>query len=196
MISIYAKSVEGVWFGVALDGKKIFATNFGPNEKRVLQGLLNSIPFNVMFEHSEKASVFAEKAFGVLKSVYDGREVAHDFALATERLSAYTKRVIETALLVPVGYVTFYGGIARVAGGGPRAVGRVMALNPFAPIVPCHRVVGSDFSLRGYGGGLDVKLDLLRREKRGYTVKREISVKGKKLQVFPAEFVLEKVEER
>ena len=196
MISICTKNVEGVWFGVALEGKKIFATNFGPDEKRVLRGLLESIPFNIAFEHLEKASAFAEKAFRVLKSVYDGKEVAHDFTLATEHLFAYTKKVIETALLIPVGYVAFYGGIARVAGGSPRAVGHVMALNPFAPIVPCHRVVGSDFSLRGYGGGLDVKLDLLRREKRGHAVKLEIPVKSKKLQVFPAEFVLEKAEER
>lgn len=86
-----------------------------------------------------------------------------------------------------------YGSVARSACGSPRAVGRVMALNPFAPIVPCHRVVNSDFTLGRYSGGLDVKLGILNREKRGYATKREISVGGKNLQVFPVEFVLRKL---
>jgi hypothetical protein len=65
-----------------------------------------------------------------------------------------------------------------------------MAANPFAPIVPCHRVVKSDFSLGGYGGGLKVKLSLLGREKRGYSTSKEIEVNGRHLQVFPVEYVL------
>jgi hypothetical protein len=68
-----------------------------------------------------------------------------------------------------------------------------MAANPFAPIVPCHRVVSSDFTLGGYGGGLDVKLAFLVREKRGYTSQREIPAGGRKLMVFPVEFVLRKL---
>jgi hypothetical protein len=71
-----------------------------------------------------------------------------------------------------------------------------MALNPFPLIVPCHRVVCSDFTLGGYGGGLDVKHNILSREKRGYTAKREISVNGEKLQVFPVELVLSKTRKR
>jgi hypothetical protein len=67
-----------------------------------------------------------------------------------------------------------------------------MATNPFAPIVPCHRVVSSDFTLGGYGGGLDAKLAFLEREKRGYPNRREILVNGKKLQVFPVELVLKR----
>ena len=83
-----------------------------------------------------------------------------------------------------------YGSIAKAVGGGPRAVGNVMASNPFAPIVPCHRVVKSDFSLGGYGGGLKVKLELLSREKRGFSVSKEIEVNGSMLQVFPVEYSL------
>jgi hypothetical protein len=47
--------------------------------------------------------------------------------------------------------------------------------------------------LGGYGGGLDVKLAFLIREKRGFTATREIPVNGRKLQVFPVEFVLRKL---
>ena len=74
---------------------------------------------------------------------------------------------------IPLGYVASYGSIAKAAGGGPRAVGNVMAANPFAPIVPCHRVVKSDLTIGGYGGGLKVKFELIRkREKRFFNLKR------------------------
>jgi methylated-DNA-[protein]-cysteine S-methyltransferase len=108
-------------------------------------------------------------------------------------LPNYTRRVIETALLIPTGYVTSYGAIAKAVGGSPRAVGNVMAMNPFAPLVPCHRVVCSDFTLGGYGGGLNLKLQILRRERRGYTSKKEVLLSGRKLLLFPVEFVLDRI---
>jgi methylated-DNA-[protein]-cysteine S-methyltransferase len=59
-----------------------------------------------------------------------------------------------------------YSQLARAAGSprGGRAAGRVMANNPFALLIPCHRVVGSDYTLRGFGGGLEMKEWLLARE--------------------------------
>src|SRR3989304_5460997 len=107
--------------------------------------------------------------------------------------SAFAEEVLAAASLIPMGYVTSYGAIAKAAGGSPRAVGNVMACNPFAPIVPCHRVVGSDFGLGGYGGGFRVKREFLVREKRGRQSSLEIPVGGKYLRVFPVEFVLEKL---
>jgi hypothetical protein len=68
-----------------------------------------------------------------------------------------------------------------------------MALNRFPPICPCHRVVSSDFTLGGYGGGLDLKLEILKRENGGFSSKRGITVNGKKLEGFPAEFVLRRL---
>lgn len=130
----------------------------------------------------------------LLKDIYDGKEVSNNFSLAAEHLSSYFQRVVKIVSLIPLGYASSYGAVAKVAGGSPRAVGRVMALNPFAPIVPCHRVVGSDFSLRGYGGGLDMKFAFLKRESRGYASSKEISVNGKKLTVFPVELALSKAE--
>jgi methylated-DNA-[protein]-cysteine S-methyltransferase len=125
-----------------------------------------------------------------VKNLYDGNDVSQSFSLATEHLSAYTQRVLEAASLIPVGYLASYGAIAKAVGGSPRAVGRVMASNVFAPIVPCYRVVSSDFTLGGYGGGLNVKLEFLVREKRGYTSPRDIPLGDKNLRVFPVEFVL------
>jgi methylated-DNA-[protein]-cysteine S-methyltransferase len=57
--------------------------------------------------------------------------------------------------------------VAEAAGrpGAARVVGAAMAANPFAPVIPCHRVVGSDGTLRGYGGGLEMKQAMLDMER-------------------------------
>lgn len=99
-----------------------------------------------------------------MKSVCDGKGETGAIPLATELLSPFTKNVLEVTRLIPVGYVTSYGALSDAAGGSPRAVGGVMAANRFAPIVPCHRVVRSDFTLGGYGGGLATKAEMLTRE--------------------------------
>jgi methylated-DNA-[protein]-cysteine S-methyltransferase len=192
MISIYIKNIENVWFGLAFEGEEIFATTFAFNKEKAVQSLLRSIPFNVPFQQVE-SSIFAEHVIAVLRDIYDGKDVLYNFSLAKKHLPNYTERVIEIARLIPTGYVTSYGAIAKVTGGSPRAVGNVMSMNPFAPLVPCHRVVRSDLTLGGYSGGLNLKLQLLEREKRGFTSKREIPVNDKKLLVFPVEFVLEKL---
>jgi hypothetical protein len=67
-----------------------------------------------------------------------------------------------------------------------------MASNPFAPIVPCHRVVKSDFTLGGYGGGLKTKIELLLREKRGFSAPKQLQVAGNLLQIFPVEYAVNK----
>ena len=193
MINLCAKAIDHVWFGTACSEEKVLATTFAFSEENCLQNLLRSIPYNVPFQHSERATIFAENIVNLLKNIYYGKEVSFGFSLATEYLSSYAKKVVETVFLVPVGYVTSYGLVAKAAGGSPRAVGRVMALNPFPLIVPCHRVVRSDFKLGGYGGGLDVKLEILRRESRDFASEREIPLDGKKLLVFPVERVLKRL---
>lgn len=196
MMNFYIKEIESVWFGVAFENEEIFATAFSFSQQKALQSLLASIPFNVSFQQLDEPSDFAEHAINVLKDIYYGKDVSFNFYLATKHLSDYTRRVLEVARLIPRGYVTSYGAIAKAVGGSPRAVGRVMAMNPFALLVPCHRVVCSDFTLGGYGGGLKVKLQILKRERRGYSSKKEISLNSKKLLLFPVENVLKKLEKK
>jgi methylated-DNA-[protein]-cysteine S-methyltransferase len=193
MIGIYGKNMCGVWFGVACDEQRVFGISFATSEQEALRSLLDGMPFGVPFQRFSKPSAFADSVLASVKNVYDGKDVSQVFPLSTGHLTVYTRRVLEAASLIPVGYVSSYGSVAKAAGGSPRAVGNVMAANPFAPVVPCHRVVSSDFTLGGYGGGLDVKLALLVREKRGYMSQRDIPVGGKKLTVFPVEFVLKKL---
>jgi methylated-DNA-[protein]-cysteine S-methyltransferase len=69
-------------------------------------------------------------------------------------------------LAIPRGETRSYGEIAKKLGrpGAARAVGRANATNPIPVIVPCHRVIGSDGKLTGFGGGLPMKKQLLRLE--------------------------------
>ncbi len=192
MITLSTKNIGGVWFGVACNGESVFATAFAQSQELVLRSLLRNIPFNVPFQYSREDTFLAEHVVATLRDIYRGKDAYNKFSVNMESLSSYMQRVLRATAQIPVGYVTSYGAVARAVGGNPRAVGRVMASNPFPLIIPCHRVVASDFSLGGYGGGLKVKLEILSREKRGYSKEREIPVDGGKLKIFPVEYVLEK----
>jgi methylated-DNA-[protein]-cysteine S-methyltransferase len=76
--------------------------------------------------------------------------------------------VWEQLQLIPYGETTTYGELARLhdqargrPGTSPRAVGSVVARTPVPIVIPCHRVIGSDGSLTGYGGGIPRKRALL-----------------------------------
>ncbi len=194
-IGLYTENAAGIWFGVACDEEKVFATSFADTEETALKSLLDSMPLGTEFQVFSKPSAFAGQALASVKSVYEGKGEVGSIPLAAERLTPFNQRVLEVTRLVPVGYVTSYGALAEAAGGGPRAVGGVMAANPFAPLVPCHRVVRSDFTLGGYGGGLGLKAEMLNRERRGANLPKEIPVGVKSLRIFPVEFSLEKLKE-
>ena len=181
-----------MWFGVACDEQRVFGTSFATTQQKALKSLLDALPFNVHLQLFSEQTAFAEDVLALVKDVYDGKGASQVLPLATTHLSGYTRRVLEVTALIPVGYVASYGAVAEASGGSARAVGNVMAANPFAPVVPCHRVVGAGFTLGGYSG-LQVKRDILNREKRGYTFPQEIIVNNGKLQVFPVEFVLRKL---
>lgn len=86
------------------------------------------------------------------------------------RATEFQMRVREAMLDIPYGQTTTYGAIAkrieRETGKrqSARAVGGAVGHNPLCLIVPCHRVVGSNGSLTGFGGGIDMKVKLLEHE--------------------------------
>lgn len=67
---------------------------------------------------------------------------------------------------VPCGKVTTYGALARAVGkpGAARAVGNAMNKNPYAPKIPCHRVVGSKGEMTGFASGAYKKIKMLEKE--------------------------------
>jgi O-6-methylguanine DNA methyltransferase len=77
----------------------------------------------------------------------------------------FNQRVWAVCARIPAGRVATYADLARALGStGYRAVGNAMNRNPYAPRVPCHRVVGSDGSLTGFAGGLEKKRRMLEDE--------------------------------
>lgn len=74
--------------------------------------------------------------------------------------------MLEALQAVSYGTTTTYGELARRIGkpGAARAVGLANGRNPLPIVIPCHRVIGADGSLTGFGGGIEVKRFLLRLE--------------------------------
>ncbi len=91
-------------------------------------------------------------------------EVAIDWGVMTP----FREMVLREVMAIPYGRLSTYAGIASGIGrpGSVRAVGRANATNPIPIVIPCHRVIGSDGKLHGYGapGGLETKAWLLRLE--------------------------------
>lgn len=93
---------------------------------------------------------------------FDGRRKDFDFPLDPPG-TPFQKAVWNELLSIPYGETRTYAQIARAVGQptATRAVGAANGANPIAVIIPCHRVIGSNGKLTGYGGGLDMKARLL-----------------------------------
>lgn len=102
-----------------------------------------------------------------LDEYFAGDRKEFDIELQPEG-SPFQLRVWNALRAIPYGTTTSYGAVARRIGQptASRAVGLANGKNPIAIIVPCHRVIGADGSLTGYGGGLDRKRFLLALEAR------------------------------
>lgn len=197
MIDIYVKKVDHVWFGLAYTGERILATVVGSTKEKAVRSLLGSVPLDAEHQVVEEGSEFAEKTIFMLKELDSGNEEFKNFSLATEYIPELVARVLKAAATIPIGYVTSYGSIAKTADTEPRTVGRIMATNPLYPIVPCHRVVGADFSLVGYGGrknlpALQAKLARLSKEAKSFATEKEVLANGRKLTIYPVEYVIKR----
>jgi methylated-DNA-[protein]-cysteine S-methyltransferase len=95
------------------------------------------------------------------------RDLSH-LPLDMEGVPPFHQRVYELARRIPPGETLTYGDVARRLGepGAARAVGQALGANPFAPVVPCHRVLGAQTGTGGFSahGGLQTKLKMLEIE--------------------------------
>ncbi len=130
--------------------------------------------FNLRATGAAKVDPLAERNSRALADVRrqvaeyaKGKRRDFDFELAAEGPD-FNKLVWAALCDIPFGTTTSYGAVARTIGfpKAARAVGAANGANPIALIVPCHRVIGSDGSLTGYGGGLPLKRKLLEHEAR------------------------------
>src|SRR5215475_2854465 len=102
-----------------------------------------------------------------LDAYFDGDLTSFDLPLTLD--GSQFQRTVWAALQdIPYGQTTSYGELAKRIGqpSASRAVGLANGRNPVSIIVPCHRVIGADGSLTGYGGGMDRKRFLLAHEQR------------------------------
>jgi len=189
MICICYQKRNRVWYGAAVQDNQVLATCFSAEEPD-LERLLVRLPYDVPFQVVEEPNQFLAKVLGASEEIFNGKDrESYGFKIALDHLSSYTRKVLNCTRLVPVGYVTTYGAISKVAGGIARSVGRVEASNPVPLLIPCHRVVRSDLSTGGYGYGEQIKMEILQREERSYEDSIELQVDEKKLALFPAKWI-------
>jgi len=108
------------------------------------------------------------RAAAQLEEYFAGKRRDFDLPLDYEA-GGFERRVLDELARVPYGETVSYGELAAMAGSprAARAVGSIMRHNPLMIVMPCHRVIGADGSLRGYGGlgaGLEHKRWLIELE--------------------------------
>jgi len=117
-------------------------------------------------EWKEDRAVFG-KVIQQLRAYFAGELQEFDLPLAVEG-TEFQLRVWQSLRTIPYGETISYGQLAERIGNpkAARAVGLANGSNPIAIIIPCHRVIGNDGSLTGFGGGLSTKKKLLALENK------------------------------
>ena len=115
---------------------------------------------------SEKRCAVSDNAFKQINEYFEGKRKTFDFLIKAEGTD-FQKKVWRALCAIPYGETRTYKEIAQAVGSPKacRAVGMANNRNPISFAVPCHRVIGADGSLVGYGGGLDLKQKLLEMER-------------------------------
>ncbi len=145
---IYGFSFEGMELGIVVEDGKVREVEFG------------KYPDNGGGEEVEEVR-------RQLREYLSGKRKEFDLKLEPQG-TQFQKDVWNAMLEIPYGETRSYKEIAQRIGRplAYRAVGQASNRNPIAIIIPCHRVVGSNGSLTGYGGGMPIKIRLLDLEKK------------------------------
>lgn len=116
-------------------------------------------------EHWEPADAAFKQTEDQLNEYFEGRRRRFELRLKPSG-TAFQVQVLEALLEIPFGETSTYLDIARKIGRpkAVRAVGAANGRNPLPIVIPCHRVIGADGSLTGFGGGLRAKSYLLELE--------------------------------
>ena len=114
-----------------------------------------------------RSSETVDAAHHQLEEYFAGKRRGFELDIDLRATAPFAHRVLDELAQVPFGETTTYGSLAARVGAprAARAVGTVMNRNPLPIVLPCHRVVGANGSLTGYGGGLHRKEALLALER-------------------------------
>lgn len=129
-------------------------------------GALLAVTTHRSYEGVEQETALIKEAYQQLSEYLKGERKEFDLPLNPEGTD-FQKRVWRALCDIPYGETRSYKQIAEAIGNSNavRAVGMANNRNPITIVVPCHRVIGADGKLVGYGGGLEMKEFLLRLEK-------------------------------
>lgn len=146
---------------LAARGERVCLLHFGGDGLDVRRYLSRWYPSETVGLHADPAG-----AAGVLDTYFKGVLGAIDGIQVEMNGTPFQQRVWQALRSVRPGTTASYSEVARTIGAPAaiRAVGAANGANPIAVIVPCHRVIGSNGTLTGYGGGLERKRWLLRHE--------------------------------
>ena len=143
---------------LAVTERGLCRISFDPEPDRETETLARTFGVRVLRAPRELDPVRRE-----LDEYFEGRRRDFDLPLDLRGREGFSRDILERLSNVPYGEVTTYKSLAVEAGNprAARAVGTIMNRNPIPIVLPCHRVVGSNGSLVGYGGGLERKRLLL-----------------------------------
>ncbi len=161
--SIKTPRLGQVW--VALSRGGLVTVEYGADratfEKTVRQQMRGEVCFDSRRGHAD----VAEAALQIAEYLRGRRQIFDIDIDWTVLTSDFQRLALRAVMAIPYGETRTYGQIAAAIGhpDAPRAVGRANATNPMPLVIPCHRVIGSDGKLHGYGGrgGLKAKRWLL-----------------------------------
>lgn len=140
---------------IAMSDKGVVAVEYQMNEDEIIQALKQIVDVEPV--HSQDA---IRDAASQLKKYFEGEELDLNIAVDWTNFGEFQRDVLQAVYKIPPGHTKTYGQIAKEIGrtaASARAVGRANATNPIPIIIPCHRVVGANGELTGYGGPGGVK---------------------------------------
>lgn len=145
----------------------VYHSPFGDMELTYEEDAVTALKMAEKKAAGEAPEGLALKVFRELDEYFEGKRKTFDIPLRTHG-TAFQEKVWAALRAIPYGEVRSYKEVAEAIGHprAYRAVGMANNANPIFIIVPCHRVIGSDGSLTGYGGGLPMKKALLSLEKK------------------------------
>ena len=165
MDNLYIDKVESdVWSGyiVATDDGLSYVSHVTDNLNDIVTWQMKNYPNSKLISDSEQIKPYTKQFEEYLTGV------RKDFDLPLDVKGTNFQKVVWDALYqIPYGETASYLDIAKMIGRDQKssqAVGGAVGSNPISIVCPCHRVVGTDGSLTGYGGGLDNKISLLNHE--------------------------------
>jgi O-6-methylguanine DNA methyltransferase len=150
-----------IWVAVAERG--LAAVAYLDSAEEMTQ-YVTQLGFSRIFQGAEKTS----QARRQISEYLAGERKQFDLPVDWSAMASFQRQALQIVFSIPYGSVVTYGEIARRLGkpAAARAVGRANATNPMPLVIPCHRVLGSDGGLHGYGGrgGISTKAWLLQME--------------------------------